>query len=715
MDRKEKLERLRSYLKRIAPEGELEGLAPGSGDFESVRGVARDREIDAANRGIVKLAREQAPDEDEMRALEAIVAPTGRPVIDIVADSFETPPAPWSHLGEEAARAPIEAAIPSIGRIEVPEHPQVPYAGTGFVVGEGLIMTNRHVAALFASGVGARGLQFLPGQRAGLDFRREFVPSDPVYVEVKQVAMIHPHWDMALLRVEGLLESRGSLTLAVDHPEDLQGREVAVIGYPAQDWRSDVDLQNRIFRGVFNVKRLQPGKVMGRSEIRSFGHYVTAVTHDSSTLGGNSGSAVVDLESGQVVGLHFAGRYLEANFAVPTHELARDSRIVDAGVVFGGTLEATSAWDPAWATADPPDEQEQSSLPAAVVGSEPRSPLAAGGDTGLGTWTIPLQISVRVGTPSRGPSRDALGLTLALEAPRYSVEPDPRYDLRRGYDSRFLGGDHEIPYPWLTDEQYRKVARNRWASEKRHVLPYSHFSVVMNRERRLAYYSAVNIDGRSERSISREDFNDKWFLDPRILPGEQLQDDLYVRNKLDRGHLVRRLDPVWGEQFSDAKTAHDDTFHWTNCSPQHERFNRSKSTWGGVENYILHNTNTRDLRVTVFTGPVFGDDDPMFTTEGGDQVKIPLQFWKVVAVVRPDGQLSATAYLLSQSRLVDDMLAEEFVFGPFKEFQTTVREIEELTELSFHQLRQHDPLGTGVEEATSRPRVVLGSFANLVL
>ena len=42
------------------------------------------------------------------------------------------------------------------------------------------------------------------------------------------------------------------------------------------------------------------------------------MTHDSSTLGGNSGSALIDVATGRVVGLHFAGRYLEANYAVPT-------------------------------------------------------------------------------------------------------------------------------------------------------------------------------------------------------------------------------------------------------------------------------------------------------------------------------------------------------------------------------------------------------------
>ena len=49
--------------------------------------------------------------------------------------------------------------------------------------------------------------------------------------------------------------------------------------------------------------------------------------HDCSTLGGNSGSCVVDLDSEQVIGLHFQGTYLDANWAVTLAKLATDPLI----------------------------------------------------------------------------------------------------------------------------------------------------------------------------------------------------------------------------------------------------------------------------------------------------------------------------------------------------------------------------------------------------
>jgi V8-like Glu-specific endopeptidase len=54
--------------------------------------------------------------------------------------------------------------------------------------------------------------------------------------------------------------------------------------------------------------------------------------HDCSKLGGNSGSCVIDLETNQVIGLHFGGRYLGRNSAVALWEL-RDDRLLKKGRV----------------------------------------------------------------------------------------------------------------------------------------------------------------------------------------------------------------------------------------------------------------------------------------------------------------------------------------------------------------------------------------------
>lgn len=278
-----------------------------------------------------------------------------------------------------------------------------------------------------------------------------------------------------------------------------------------------------------------------------------------------------------------------------------------------------------------------------------------------------------------------------------AVAIDPDYSNRAGYDPDFLGGGkRSVPLPELDAELIAKAATRADAEDgSGHVLPYHHFSVAMNKERRLAFFTAVNVDGQLERRLKREP--DRWAFDPRIPADEQTGEVVYEDNELDRGHLVRRLDPAWGESDPVAKAANDDTFHFTNCAPQHEQFNRNASTWAGLEDYILENAENEGFKVSVFSGPVFADDD-----EDYHGVKLPRQFWKVVTMAKTPGLLSATAYLLSQESLIDGMeAAVAFSYGAYETFQVQVGEIERLTGLSFGSLSEFDPLAA--PEATAVP------------
>jgi S1-C subfamily serine protease len=307
--------------------------------------------LDLLKRGVLNI------EQSDLESLEAIVHERGRPVVDIVNDRLRLTDLSqlWRHLGEGSIRPRIEASIPSIGRIEIPNDPLGrPYAGTGFLAGDGLLVTNRHVAMTFASGLGVNELRFISGHEksVGVDLKREIGSEESEPFIVHKVVMIHPYWDMAILEVPHLKAPSGkALTLSTAHPDELVGeeqRDVVVIGYPAIDQRNGIALQMRVFRGVFNVKRLQPGKLKRRKEVVSFGRTVNAITHDCSTLGGNSGSAVIDVATGHVIGLHFGGDYLLANYAVPVYELAADSRVIDAGLAFDGQVLPSDVYPAAW-------------------------------------------------------------------------------------------------------------------------------------------------------------------------------------------------------------------------------------------------------------------------------------------------------------------------------------------------------------------------------
>jgi len=285
------------------------------------------------------------------------------------------------------------------------------------------------------------------------------------------------------------------------------------------------------------------------------------------------------------------------------------------------------------------------------------------------------------------------------------TRPLSYYDGCTGYDPAFLGT--EVPLPTLTDEQRRAAATRIGArpGEDPTVIPYTHFSVVLNRVRQLAHYTVVNIDGTALVDLPRD--RDRWYFDPRIAESEQIGEELYRRNALDRGHLVRRLDPVWGAH---PQRPNDDTFHFTNCSPQHERFNQGQDLWQGLENAILTNAAVRARRISVFTGPVFGADDPLYKG-----VRLPLAYWKVVAYDRVDGTLATAAYVLEQAKLVEDVLATEARFEPGA-FRITLAELRTRTGLDFDHLAGHElPLSSSGLEGRGADRVrIAEDYSNLV-
>jgi hypothetical protein len=171
--------------------------------------------------------------------------------------------------------------------------------------------------------------QFKPGVTSSVDYKQEYQRPGKKELSIGSVIGIHEVHDLALVRVDKD-KCPPPLRLAVAEPQT-PGYNVAVIGYPAQDPRNDMTEELRIFRSIFNVKRLQPGTLTGLTQILG----VDVVLHDCSTLGGNSGSAVFDFLQDRVVALHFGGDYKETNRPVPLWKLTQDPLLKQAGVSFG--------------------------------------------------------------------------------------------------------------------------------------------------------------------------------------------------------------------------------------------------------------------------------------------------------------------------------------------------------------------------------------------
>ncbi|MFB6527878.1 MULTISPECIES: DNA/RNA non-specific endonuclease [unclassified Streptomyces] len=271
---------------------------------------------------------------------------------------------------------------------------------------------------------------------------------------------------------------------------------------------------------------------------------------------------------------------------------------------------------------------------------------------------------------------------------------------RTGYDEAFLGPVVALPLP--VRQSIGTV-----------ILPYTHFTVVFRPDRRLAAATAVCVEGRELlEDVPREDV---WRFDPRLPEEQQAGDDLYRNNSLDRGHLVRRFDPVWGPSAL-AVRAHADTYHFTNAAPRADGFNQGRQLWQGLENHLLDHAAVQDRRLAVLTGPVLHDSDPPYRG-----IQVPMRFWKVAAFLQ-DGVLAAAAYVLDQSpdlsRDAERALAGATTgapppLGPFRAYQVPVSDVAEITELEFGPLPDVDvmPATHAPEERWRR----LESYEDIVL
>jgi endonuclease G, mitochondrial len=316
------------------------------------------------------------------------------------------------------------------------------------------------------------------------------------------------------------------------------------------------------------------------------------------------------------------------------------------------------------------------------------------------TLTIPLTVTVSLGRDAavpavrglyRRPVADADSDEDDFVAETEAVASD--YSDRPGYEAGFLGEDAVVELPKVSRDA-DDVLSFELDGISETQLRYEHFSVVMSRNRRMCFLSACNIDGDQSRKSARV----RWKWDPRIPKMQQIMKECYGSPpKFSRGHMTRREDPGWGTRET-AKRGNEDSMHVTNVTPQMQAFNAP--IWLALEDYALQHAREDQMRISVFTGPYFADDDPEMYG-----VRIPLAFWKVIAFIHDEtGKLCATGYEMNQEQTIQ--AEQEFVFGGFTSpqlgtaTQVSIRSIQARSGIDFGNLAALDPLA-GEEETIS--------------
>jgi hypothetical protein len=323
------------------PERALDRVLAPRGPFGMRRSgaLAEARSVLAAGRRAAVKVRDTPPGDvsltpDEQIGLEAVILLFGRPALLIENGTFADAPPGWEALETERAR--IEQTIRSVGRIEIVHRGMV---GTGFLVAPGVIMTNRHVADVFSIASEEGGWTFKLGRLPAIDYIDERGTTASATFRIVGVIGIHEdvRIDLALLRVDEQPMRPTPADWSIPPPLPLATAAPAIgetehlvylVGYPATDNQgiTPAEVLTRIFAGIYEVKRLQPGTITAISPT------LPRFAHDCSTLGGNSGSCVVDLQTHEVIGLHFSGSYRDTNYAVALWKLTEDPLLVAAGV-----------------------------------------------------------------------------------------------------------------------------------------------------------------------------------------------------------------------------------------------------------------------------------------------------------------------------------------------------------------------------------------------
>src|SRR5262249_25474630 len=172
---------VRAVVRRAAREGNgaaEAAVALAASEFgraagEPDRGQQREavgQLLEAGANGVEKVARTAAPEmtPEEALGLEVVLLLYGRPAVAVADGRLGSVPPFWNLLEDQ--REDIEMVQRGVGRIELLGHPDFDWAGTGFLVGETVLMTTRRTVELFAEQRGNLW-QFRPGITTWMNYR----------------------------------------------------------------------------------------------------------------------------------------------------------------------------------------------------------------------------------------------------------------------------------------------------------------------------------------------------------------------------------------------------------------------------------------------------------------------------------------------------------------------------------------------------------------
>ena len=572
---------------------------------------------------------------------------------------------------------------------------------TGLLVAPDLLLTNYHVFRTLDEAEGT-GAQFLyervqGGLRAGVIFA----------LEPQRFFVNHKGLDYAVVAVKATAVDGAPLSQFQYAPlinvlgKILKGDPVNVIQHPEGRPKQYATVNNALL------------------DLKDDGFLL----YETDTLEGSSGAPLFN-RHWEVIGLHHCGVPQIENGKLVTRDgrrLPLDAEVADSDLVWVANEGIRVSALVASLSDQRFDRPEQQRILEGLLGTttDPlqivaeKSPLVTG-PTAVGAPSLPEgsaamaqnvfnfsgPVTIHV---TAAPGAAALPVVTTITpalAPVEFVEKSLKFDenygarTQKGYKANFLPG-WNVPAPRVNATHHGQLLKNGGSGPW--VIPYYHYSLVMNRDRRLLAWAASNVDysaaGRRYTKTRKEYGGENWRLDPRVslvAPGLQIEDAHFYApaTRIDRGHIVRREDGAWGGTSREAEYGNSDTYHWTNCTPQSEAFNQSGKTgiWGKFEEHIEKEVHAEGGRMSVFSGPVLNPQDPRHGYDDEHEIQVPMEFWKVVVCVgRANGQAEKLAYgfVFDQTEPVQRLGYERMNMDDYEIYQMPIKEITKKTGVVF--------------------------------
>lgn len=287
----------------------------------------------------------------QIQALHAFVHLLARPALRVVNGAIPAIPQSWEKL--KTAHDLVIHRIRGVGRIDNSARQHV---GTGWFVAANLLLTNRHVAGQLCgldihhdaswldklpAAVVATNAQWDkdPSKRAVWDPAEEPGSASTTIGTITKIRAYHPLLDLALLDVTGIADSEDIvLRIRAVPPAALVRHDVYLAGYPGVNppYGVSPEVAKLLFPGATpsGLKRVSPGQLVALVEDLPIAANKPRGSHDGSTLGGSSGSPVVDFDNHRVVAIHYQGAYGMANYAVPLWLVKDEPFFTDNGITF---------------------------------------------------------------------------------------------------------------------------------------------------------------------------------------------------------------------------------------------------------------------------------------------------------------------------------------------------------------------------------------------